>query len=137
MDLTEEREADSEADAALIECAHAARTHAFNWTAGELRQLYGRSADSDYAEKLARPPFDVLSPYQVARVRAWHLSQNHSLATRLRLAAEYAGTGDWEPAPEAATLRAIAARVRGGSDTTGHSRSRPDLGTPRPRSDTS
>lgn len=116
MDLTEEREADGEADAALIDCAHAARSHAFNWTAGELRQLYGRAADTDYAEKLAKPPFDVLSPYQVARVRAWYLSQSHSLATKLRLAAEYAGTGDWEPAPEAATLRAIAVRVRDDDD---------------------
>ena len=33
------------------------------------------------------------------------------LSTKLRLAAEYAGTGDREAAPEAETLRAIARRA--------------------------
>ena len=112
MDTGEEREIDTDADAALEGCAVAARTHAWVWSQNELRLLYGRSAGRDAAERLRQPPFDVLSAYQVARVRAWHSAQRgQPLATKLRLAAEYAGTGDYEPAPEAATLRAIARRA--------------------------
>lgn len=112
MDQPEDRVVDTEADDALVACAIAARTNPWAWTEYELRLLYGRSAARDAAERLRQPPFDVLSAYQVARVRAWHAAQvDQSLATKLRLAAEYAGTGDYELTEEAATLRAIARRA--------------------------
>ena len=64
MEVDEEREVDDEADAALEQCALAARTHHWTWTQGELRLMYGRSADVDAVRRLKEAPFDVLSEYQ-------------------------------------------------------------------------
>ena len=112
MDDDDDREADAAADEALINCALAARIHGWELTQNELRILYGRSAGLDAARRLREPPFQMLTPYQVARVRAWHVAQREQpLSTALRLAAEYASTGDSQPCDDTKTLRAIAYRA--------------------------
>ena len=121
MDGDDEREADEDADEALVNCAHAARTPHWMWTQNELPLLFGLSIGPNAAVQLRDPPFNVLTPYQVARVRAWHASQPPlPLGTSLRLAEAYVGSiGSGEEDPDrygfggddARTLRKIAARA--------------------------
>ena len=121
MDREEKREADEAADEALVNCAHAARTWHWLWTQNELYELYGLSIGPDAAARLRQPPFNVLTPYQVARLRAWHAAQLPlPLGTSLRLAEAYVGSvGNCEAESErlgfggddTRTLRKIAARA--------------------------
>ena len=121
MDWEEEREADAAADEALVNCAHAARTPHWVWTQNELRTFWGFSMGPNAVMQLRNPPFDVLTPYQVARVRAWHASQPPlPLGTLLRLAEAYVssiGSVDVDPerlgfgGENTRTLRKIAARA--------------------------
>ena len=100
-----ELEADREAEAALRECAIAARLHPWTLTFNELRALYGYTASG------LDPPFITLSPLQLRRVRAWHAATPMPLATRVRLAAAFVFSAQIQPSAEGQTLRAIALRA--------------------------
>lgn len=109
-DLLEPMDACPEAEAALRACAEEARLRPDDWTHIELCVLYGRSARPDAEVALASEPF-YLSPYERARVIAWHRGCDLDLSTRLRLVAAYVCTGDIRPDEDGRQLREIARRA--------------------------